>query len=347
MAKRFPNPQLYIVNIEMKALKISHFFQKNLFKLQENLTSIFNNKKLKVRELRIIKEKLITGNQYKITCLALLKNNFPTKVIFQIHDNDDYFGRNLFALENLNQKEIKVPRLFRIDNELKIIYMEYLEGDFFYDLILRKKLTLKQIYSFVKTAASYLSFLHNFKFKKIPKFLSKKLNRKVEKIILGRTLEFIKPNIEFLRPILKRNLRTLLKKMYYLERINKGCLIHGDYQPANFVLSPDRIIRLMDFDTLEIGNPARDLGRFLAKIILLLKFKKYPQIEIEKVENLFLKSYFDLKKVNFYPNLKSNIDTYKAEMIQYIILSKMWGEQTPSFREIKKLINYQSKLLNL
>lgn len=339
----------------MKALDISHLFKKNPLKLQENFTSIFNNKKVKVKKLKILKEKLIIANQYKITSLAFLENNFPSWVILEIHDNQDYFKRSLFALKNLNTKEVKVPKLFGVNEKLKIIYREYLEGDFLYFLynfILKKKIDIEGVHSFVKKAATYLSFLHNFKFKKIPKFLSKKINGKMEKIILKRTLEFIKPNIESLRPIFERNLKILFQRIYHLEKINKSCLIHGDYQPANFVLSSRKRLRLMDFDTLEIGNPARDLGRFLAQITYFLKFKlnRFPLKEINNLESLFLKNYFNSfgpRKINFYPDFETNINTYKAQMFQCIILSKIWGDQRRPSKEVEEILDYQSSLLNL
>lgn len=331
----------------MKALEISNFFKKNLPKLEENLNSIFKNRNLKVKEIRTLKEKLIIDKDYKITCLSLLKNNQPSKIIFQIHDNENYFQRNLFALENFNTKDLKTAKIFGINKKWKIIYMEYLEGNFLYDLILKRKLNLKEILEFVEKSARFLSFLHNFKFKKVPKFLSKRLNKKIEKIILNRTLEFIKPNIESLRPISKINLNALFKKMYYLEKINKRCLIHGDYQPANFVLSPERKLRLLDFDTVEMGNPARDLGRFLAQLTQLLKSNDYSEKEIKGVEDLFLETYLKLNKRKFYPDLKTNLNIHKAEMVQYMILDKIWGNKIPSPKEIKELLDYQTFLLNL
>lgn len=347
MVKKFPNLKLYTVNAKMKAVETPNFLKNNILKFQDDLISLFGNKNLKIKKIETLKEKLIIGNRYKVTCLAFLKNHSPSKIILQIYDDQYYFNRNLFASQQLSdpEKKVRVPEVFGIDKKLKTIYREYLEGNFVYDLILKRKLTQEEIYSFTKKTAHYLFFLHNFKFKKIPTFLSKRLNRKIEKIILNYTLKFIKPNIKSLKPILERNLNNLFNRMYYLEKINRKCLIHGDYQAANFVLSPEKGISLMDFDTLEMGNPARDLGRFLANITYLLGLKRYSQGVIEKIENLFLKEYLNLKKIEFKPDLKSNINTYKAEMIQYIILSKIWGGQIPSFRKLKELVNYQAKLL--
>ena len=331
----------------MKALEISNFFKRNPGKLKEILTSIFKNRKLKIKKIETLKEKLIINSDYKITCLAVLENNQPSKIIFQIHDNEDYFQRNLFALKKFATKYLTPAQTYEIDENQKIIYMEYLEGDFVFDLILKGKLSRKEVFEFVKRAANFLCFLHNFKFRKIPNFLSKRLNRKIEKIILNRTIEFIKPNIQSFKPILERNLKFLLRKMNYLEEINRKCLIHGDYQPANFVLSPSKKLRLLDFDTVEMGNPARDLGRFLVQLTQPLKSIGYSEKKTSEIENLFLNTYLKSSKKNFHPDFKTNLDTHKAEMVQYMILGRIWAEKIPNPKEISQLLNYQSHLLNL
>jgi len=331
----------------MKALEISNFFKRNPRELEKILISIFKNRKLKIKKIETLKEKLIINSDYKITCLAVLENSRPSKIIFQIHDNEDYFQRNLFALKNFATKNLTPAQTYEIDENQRIIYMEYLEGDFVFDLISKGKLSLKEIFEFVKKAAKFLCFLHNFKFRKTPNFLSKRLNRKIEKIILNRTLEFIKPNIRSLKPILEKNLKSLLRKMNYLEEINRKCLIHGDYQPANFVLSLTKRLRLLDFDTVEMGNPARDLGRFLVQLIQPLKSLGYSEKKTSEIENLFLETYLKSSKKNFLPNFKTNLDTHKAEMIQYMILGRMWENKIPNPKEIKELLSYQSNLLNL
>jgi len=333
--------------MKIAALKILNFSKRNPSLLEEGLTSVFKNPELKVKEIKTLKEKLIIGKDYKITCLAGLEDNQPSKVIFQIHDNKDYFQRNLFSLKNLKTTKVKPAEIYGIDEKLRIIYMEYLEGDFLYDLILKKKLNFIETRDFIKKAAGFLPFLHNFKFKEIPKFLSKRLNEKIEKIILNRTSEFVKPNIKSLKPILERNLKVLLEKMHYLEKINKKCLIHGDYQPANFILSPTRKLRLLDFDTVEMGNPARDLGRFLVQLIQPLKSHGLSDKKISEIEGLFLDTYFKLNKRKLYPDFETNLNTYKAEMVQYMILGRIWEDKIPNPDEISELLNYQSNLLNL
>lgn len=325
----------------MRAVQISNLLKNNVSRLEKDLAIIFKNKNLKIKEVKVLREKLIIKKDYKISLLVSLENNEPEKLILEIHDNKDYFQRNVFALKNFKTEKVSPPIIYSMDEKKKIIYREYLVGEFVYDLILKGKWKEKEITEFIQTTAEFASFLHNFKFKKKPRFLLKKVNWKIEKIILNQIFKFIKPNIENLRPVLKKNLTILLKKIDYLERKNEKCLIHGDYQLANFMISPEKKLRVMDFDTVELRNPARDLGRFLAQLEKALKFQERK----EKFENLFLNYYLKTGKKDFYPDLKTNINVYKAEMIYYMILARIWGEKVPSPEEIKELLDYQTLLL--
>ncbi|MBC7074393.1 phosphotransferase, partial [Candidatus Parcubacteria bacterium] len=259
----------------------------------------------------------------------------------ELHDDNNYFQRNIFALKNLKTKEIFPSQIYFVDKKRKIIFREYLKGNFASDLILKKVWKEKELKRFITKSAKFAAFLHNFKFKKKPKFLLTKINQKIEKIILSKTLEFIKPNIENLRPTIERNLRLLFQKMRYLERINEKCLIHGDYQVANFIFDSQKRLRVMDFDTVEFGNPARDLGRFLAQLESIINSKT----KRDSLENLFLNVYLKMSKRRFFPDLNTNLNVYKAEMIQYMILGKIWEDEIPSPKEIKNLLDYQTLLL--
>lgn len=331
----------------------SNFFTslgENSLKIQDKLRKLLKNNKLEIKNFKLLKDKLIIDDQHKITVLLNLKNNRPEKVVLEIHDNYDYFKRNIFAqikLKNL----INPPKFLGKFSKPKIIIRNLLEGEFFWELIFKKMISMKEIAETTQKMALALSSLHNMNIKSLPKFLSKELNRKVERKILKRTMEFITPKLKFLRNKIRRNLSNLLAKMDDLDSKNKTSLIHGDYQPANFILKNTKIY-LTDFDTMELGNPARDLGRFLYQMEDLMR--EYSFKIVEKIEELFLKAYLDNKKggkkLVLKPDLKTNIDLHKAEMIQYIILGKIWDRKIPEKKEIKKieqLLKEQEKLLNI
>ena len=331
-----------------KAIENFYFLKNSPQKIQAKLVSIFKNKKISIKEIKLLKDKLIIDDQYKITALVTLGKNLPSKIILEIHDNGDYFARNLFALKEFKKiRQLKTAKLYGFLPELKIIIREYIEGDFLIGPFLKEGVNLNQIKKMIRKFAERLADIHNLKIKRSDKFLFKKLNQKVEKKILNRTIEFIKPNIKSLQSLIKKNLRALNKKTDSVEKGNKNCLIHGDYQLANFI-QKNNSLYLTDFDTIEIGNPFRDLGRFLFQLTYFLKIsKKSPPKKIKELENLFLESYLNYRPHFQISNFQVNLNLYKAQMIQYLILGKIWGERTPNHKEIKQLLNEQSKLLKI
>lgn len=327
----------------------TNFFEslkENPLQIENQLGKIFKNKNLKIQDVKLLKDKRILDDRHKITVLLKLGNNLPEKIVLEIHDNSDYFQRNVFAQVKLKGL-INSPRFFGKILQPKIIVRSYLEGEFFCEPISKKTISLKEISLETKKMAIILADLHNFSLKSLPKFLFKRVNKKIEKAILKKTLEFITPQTEVLRKKIEINLNNLLEKMGDLDEKNRISLIHGDYQPANFIVNGKNTY-LTDFDTLEVGNPARDLGRFLYHMKYLMK--KYSLRDVETIENLFLKTYLKNKKLTLKPNLETNINLHKAEMIQYIILGKIWDKKIPEKKErekMKKLLNEQEKFLNL
>ena len=97
----------------------------------------------------------------------------------------------------------------------------------------------------------------------------------------------------------------------------------------------------MDFDTLEWGNPGRDIGRFLAQIGAFL-----PKEESQEIQSCFLKKYFKNSRFK-YEDIKNNINIHQAEMIQYIILGDIWEEKIPNPKNIENLLKKQSSLLKI
>jgi len=331
-----------------KATFFFNFYQKNPEYLQQKLKKIFFNKTLKVKDISLLKRKQIVGNQYKITGLLELENIFPEKIVLEIHDNTHYFQRNLYFLSFLKniaiQSRIEPAQLYGFLKMEKTIVREYIEGKFLHNLIEKGELEIDEIKNLVKRISFWLAKLHSLNIKKLPKALTIKLNRKFEKIILWKTKKFLKPNIEILQPTIIRNLKTLLKKMEKLEEKNSISLIHGDHQLANYIYKSGSL-KITDFDTLELGNPARDLGRFLFRLGYSMERGGYRNQKIKKMKELFLTNYQKYKKIDLYPDLKTNIDCYQAEMIQYFILGMIWGENVPEFKIVEKLLEKQSQFL--
>lgn len=294
-------------------------------------------KKIKITEIKILKDKWIFENDFKITILIKTKNK-SSNIILEIHDNKYYYKKNLFVLKNiaLQKNNVLIGKLFGFNNTFGLIYRNLLPGEpMIYKL---KKIKEKDI----KNIICWLSVLHKYNYKNIKnkKFLTDDLNTKIEKEIFKKVNIFIKPNIEIYKEKILNNLNILLKNFFLMNKKKYACLTHGDFQPANFY-SDKKNIYISDFDTLQIGNPARDLGRLIFQIENFSNKKK--------ISNFITKEYF--KIMNFDKQtknkIKKDIKFYQAEMIAYVILDRIWGEKIPNKKEIKKLINLQNKYLQI
>lgn len=330
------------------ALKTFLFFLFHPHILEKKLKKIFSNKNVRIKHICFLKTKQIFDNQCKVVSLIELENNLPKKAVLEIHDNKHFFHRNLFAysfLENTVLKsKIRIPKLYGVLSLEKVIIREFVEGEFLHILIEKKKLKIKEIKSLVERISFSIARFHGLHIDKLNEFLTLKLNRKIENFVFKKIKKFIKPNIKVLESEIFRNIKILLKKTKGLEEKNSISLIHGDHQPANFILQKDKLF-LTDFDTLEVGNPAKDLGMFLFQLEYLMGIGKYKREEIEKIKEFFLRHYQKYKKIDLHPDLKTNINCYQAEMIQYVISGMIWGESTPKFKDVDALLRKQTKFL--
>ncbi len=330
-----------------KALEIFDLFKNNPQKLQDELILLFKNKNLKIKKICLFKKHWVIKNQWKVSALVNLENNVPEKIILEIHDNIWCFKRVIFALTILS-KTIIQPTIFKKIDKPKIIIREFSPGDNFYKIINEKNLSLKKIIKINKKIAAILSYIHSLKLNSLPKFLFKKMNKEMEKKTLQKIFQFLTPEMEIFREKLETNFKIFFKKMSELDGKNMVSLIHSDPNLSHFILRNDNVC-LIDFDTLETGNPAKDLGKFIFDLKYYLR-KKYSPKKIEGVINSFLKEYFKKKKIILKPNLESNLAVHQAERLAYILLSKIWERKNltkEELQEIKELLAIQQKLLNL
>lgn len=333
--------------MSQKAIEIFDLFKNNPQKLEGKLISIFKNKNLKIKEIKLFKKHWVIKDQWKISALIHLENNLPEKILLEIHDNPYCFKRIIFALVNL-RKIVPQPPILKIFRKPKMILREFVKAERLYEMIVEKRVSLRRILKINKKIANLLAALHSYKLSAVPKFLFKEMNKKLEEETLKKTLTFITPEIETLRKRVKTVLSSLFKKMSKIDRENKISLIHSDPNLSHFLLD-NKNVYLMDYDSLEVGNPAKDLGKFIFDLKYYLR-KKYTLKKIENIINLFLKEYLKQVKFSLKPDLKTNLAIHEAERAAYILLSKVWDKKTlkkKEIREIKKLLIIQERLLNL
>lgn len=313
--------------------------KRHLKKIEGKLKKIFKNKNLKIIKVQSLKGRKLVSLQ--------LKNNIPEKIVLKIYDNIEEFKRNFFALKELRQV-INVPELFGNIGE-KIIVREYFEAEPFYFLIKDKEISLQFLVKETIKSAEMLISLHSLRTKTLPKFLSNKFVSRIEKKnLLGTLKGFISP-IKHLKKYWENNFKQFFKKERELKRKNLMVLVHGDFHPANIMVKNNKELLLIDFDLMEMGNPAKDLGKFIAHLKASME-EKYSEKNIQIVINSFLNTYLQKRKVDFYPNFEENLYLYWAGMNFHLIKSKVFhlklkGPNKKDIEKIKALLIEQEKLL--
>ncbi|MFH1187633.1 MAG: aminoglycoside phosphotransferase family protein [bacterium] len=299
----------------------------------------FKMKKFLIDEARILKKKLIVSDSYKITAEVILKNK--RHFILEIHDNNYYFKKNIYSLKNLKVIKLNgkkaVAAVFAFNEDRKIILREYLKGECLLEIL--KKDDTEENFSLVKNSAIWIAGMHNLLTKNMPVAVKRDVNFKIEKSILTNIKKLIKPQIKNYRADIMKNLNYYINNYENFKKKVKNCLIHGDFQPAN-IMADGEIINIMDFDTLCVGNPARDIGRF----IMQLKFVCKNHIEYQKT---FIDAYFKISKYKNDQEFNKATAFYQVEMLFYIILGQLWGNNIPNKDVIKNILNEQNNLFKL
>lgn len=329
----------------MHTQKRLNLIKKNTNELTKLLSSLSPH--ISVKKYWVLKNKLIIDNQYKVTIAVTTNLAKHQSLMIELHDNKDYFLRNKFALKTF--KNIKparynmVAKLLEADPKTLTIIRENLKGNTLIKKI--NNLDKKKLAYYIHYSANWIAQVHNQKISKQQKYLTNRLNFKLEKKILSLTLNFSKSkkNIKHLLPQITKHLSYILKNYPQKQTVKYACLTHGDYQLANFYYYNNKF-KVLDFDTVEINNPARDLGRFLLQWEVVLK---QPTKQLSKK---FLTEYFkNRENINASDKEKitKDINFFKAVMIQYIILGDVWGKKIPKANYIKKLLNKQANLLKI
>jgi hypothetical protein len=80
------------------------------------------------------------------------------------------------------------------------------------------------------------------------------------------------------------SLDTTIAQLKEKLSIDQCCLVHGDPHFGNFFVDKyDSILSVVDYDTINLGNPSADIGRARASLILSLKYRNYPDEIIDQL----------------------------------------------------------------
>ena len=84
------------------------------------------------------------------------------------------------------------------------------------------------------------------------------------------------------------------------------CLIHGEYHPGHTLMTDDNILKVIDWEDVDIGDPAFDVG-YAYHVIKLMNDKKNPDSG-DKVAEQFVSEYAK----NFRGDIQQRLEFYKV-----------------------------------
>jgi aminoglycoside phosphotransferase (APT) family kinase protein len=222
---------------------------------------------------------------------------------FRIHHPDEdirQYIREFQALKSLSSINFPVPQVYLCECDSFFLGYPF--------LIMSKEKVMKETVGDLDCFATTLARLHNLKVNE-----------------LGiKALRFPKDGSEFARErqiCLKRFLnetrhyRSLRKDFDYAIKwldskiadntCPQYCLIHGEYHPGHVKITNDNQIRVMDWQSVQIGDPAFDVG-YAYHLIKLMNDNKNSN-STEKFAQRFVSEYTK----NFQGNVDQRLEFYK------------------------------------
>ena len=222
-------------------------------------------------------EKCVTAE-----CLDDAQNTFAYAKIYA--EKEFRTGEKVFRFLSEQSAKSLFPKVLGFDETNKVVILKTVRGKRLAEL---DKTQNKQAFRMLGIA---IGELHGIKTKvDLPSFSRLSPDR------IEKTVKTISP----CRPDCKIQAEKLAEKL--LEKYNfaneEKTVLHGDVHPKNGILQDDATLTLIDFDQLSYGNPAAEIGSFLAG----LHYKKIVGLDTEKdcqaFSEAFLLGYAEIRNL--------------------------------------------------
>ena len=189
-------------------------------------------------------------------------DNIVKRVVVKVYPPGPLARQTWRALSTLHSQAaaggILVPRPVKMLDRWNLVVMEEAPGTSLKNVLKRVK-TPEEAGALVGRAATALATLHTLRFE----------SRQVRSF--ENYLEFLRDEalrVQPVAPLLARQAQALLRKVARIQFPRAAappCLIHGDFAPSQLLIAEDRVA-VVDFDNACLGDPAMDLGNFMAKL---------------------------------------------------------------------------------
>lgn len=193
-------------------------------------------------------------------------------------------GEKVFQFLTEQSAKSLFPKVVGFDEKSKILMLKNVGGNRLANL---DKSQSKKAFSSLGKA---IGELHEVKTKAdLPNF-SRLLPDRIKKAV---------KTISEARPDCQKQTENLIEKLLenYDFANEEKVVLHGDVHPKNGILSEDGTLTLIDFDQLSYGNPAAEIGSFLAG----LHYREIIGLDTEKercqLSETFLQGYAEIRNL--------------------------------------------------
>lgn len=204
---------------------------------------------------------------------------------------------------------LTIPHPLFYSDDFKATFYRGVVGHNFYYYIRNKNYTvIEQI--IIKTAV-WFAKLHKLPTHNVYNF--NKQNSRIKTVFPG--VEHILSRIqddypEYLKDYQKIYNLIIQQEEKNLNSISKRWFVHGDAHPENIIKMGSQKIAVIDFTDFCLSDFARDIGCFLQQFEYMSMRKIGDQNYINKIKQLFLKTYLNSAKIRLDQNLQDRINNY-------------------------------------
>lgn len=174
---------------------------------------------------------------------------------------------------------LRIPRTLGHSNKHRILAFEWMEGDLLSDVLADPALDVSK----VEKVGVALAEVHIQQSSELSN-----LSREAE----ASSLISVSAGLEFLCPQIGSRTNSLARRLasHLLSRPALGFPVHGDFYAKQVLLAGDHVV-ILDFDSAVAGDPAADLGLFIAHLERGALRGSLPTSHVEPVRDALLRGY--------------------------------------------------------
>lgn len=300
------------INYLLDEVFVKDYLTKKLLPIYKNFTAIDS--------LKIIPHKrLIWDTTYHVVFEFATtfvdkdgkKEELP--IFCSAHDHEsrlDFYKALKFLWQHgFGDGNLSIPHPLFYSQGFNALFYRGVKGENLYYYI--KKNDRTEIESIIPKAAFWFAKLHALSVDNSLHF--NKINSRIETVMPGmdHILKKIEDDFPQYAQVCQKIYEMMNKKEKdFLASTEKRWLIHGDAHPENIIRMSRDKIAVIDFSDFCTADFARDLGSFIQQIGYMSNRKIGDIAYTKKLQDLFLKSYFENSELKLDDKLQDRIDNY-------------------------------------